>query len=202
MFNPIKYCILGLMQIRKSLSFSFLMILSSTSFFLLTHSFASKRKPAQESPLKRNLNAEGDSYQEEKLPQELKTNAEEDSYQEGVPHKPKIKKEVLQASFDEHLKTISKNCDLKPKKRKKELDKKIQNLNDFLSESLQDPYMDYKTELLFRDVLSLMEKENLIDSESFSLAYRLLYNINEKTQPKDYHHEWATVFYNSLKCLT
>ena len=116
------------------------------------------------------------------------------------PYKPKVEKEVLETMFNNHLSAFNKNCDLKPEKRQSELEKKLTNFTKFLSESLSDPYMDYETALLFGDVLSVMEKENLESLSTFNIAYKLLYNIGEQVQPEDYYHEWAKVIYKSIKC--
>jgi len=107
---------------------------------------------------------------------------------------------VLDGRFAEHLKAFKANCGLPPAKRRPELAKKIQTLTQFLTESLKDPYMDYEHALLYGDILGLMENKILETPSGFNTAYKLLYNVEETTQPQEYEHDWAKVIYKSIKC--
>ena len=190
------------------------------SFFIFNNSFAVKdsvsREPSSQTKGENTEKKEASisqkpvfkvTSQELNLPQETalkKTNtnkkAGESLFLEKKPYKPIVKKKILKVRFDRHLKILKKNCDLNFKGRRLGLDKKLKDFISFLTESLKDPYMDYETALLFGDVLSLMEKENLEASEVFNLAYRLLYNLKEDLKFKDYKDEWAKVISTSIKC--
>ena len=193
------------------------------SFFIFNNSFAVKdfvsREPSSQTLGENTEKKEASISQKPvfkvtsqglNLPQETaskKTNtnkkaseASESLFLEKKPYKPIVKKEILKLRFDKHLKVLKENCDLKFKERRLGLDKKLKDFISFLTESLKDPYMDYEIALLFGDVLSLMEKENLETSEVFNLVYRLLYNLREDLKFKDYQDQWAKVISTSIKC--
>ena len=115
-------------------------------------------------------------------------------------YEPKQTKKELKRGFKAHLDQLTQICSLDQANRSRDLKAKIENLKKYLADSLSDPYMDYKTALLFADILSVMEEDAVDAPDSFDMAYKLLYNIDEAVQPKDYSHEWARIFHDSVKC--
>ena len=115
-------------------------------------------------------------------------------------YEPKQTKEELKKGLKAHLDKLAKNCSLDKTNKSRNLKKKIESLKKYLADSLKDPYMDHETALLFADILSVVEEDTIDTPDSFDMAYKLLYNIDETTQPKDYSHKWARILHDSVKC--
>ena len=188
-------------------------VILGISFFIFNNSFAvkdstseesisevitEKQMEEQEDAIFKISQKSGEAFKTIPTIRAITSNDEKAFFVQKKPFKSKETKEVLNTKFNNHLKDLKETCDLDSKNRKSDADKKLKKLNDFLAQSLQDPYMDYETALLFGDVLSIMEQKNLDSSSSFLLSYRLLYNIDENI--KDYEHDWAKAIIESIQC--
>lgn len=122
---------------------------------------------------------------------------------------PKQNKQQLNQNLNQHLLDIKNICkeeaNQDPKKTSESLRQKIRLLSAFLKTSLQnDPYMTYELKIQFRNILDSLEaqdSDSLMSLESFTLSYRMLYNLPEDINWDDYSSHWAKVIHNALECI-
>ncbi|MCZ0932812.1 MAG: hypothetical protein OXJ52_06650 [Oligoflexia bacterium] len=118
-------------------------------------------------------------------------------------YKAKKSKKELKEEFEEHLENLKQACETTENK-KKLLKKQLDSFEDFLKTSLKDPNMDYTLQLLFSNIISALEEtnyDNFIDLDVFTRFYRMLYNLPEDLEIKDYPDNWAQTIAKSIECI-
>ena len=125
--------------------------------------------------------------------------------EEALPknhYKAKKSKTELLQEFEKHLQDLKQICILKENK-KELLQKQLTLFNNFLKTSLKDPNIAYNIQLLFADINSIFEEINdisLINLDSFTQTYRVMYKLPTDIKIKDYPNSWATTIAESIKC--
>ena len=147
------------------------------------------KNKAVKKPIKKRLLAKNNTPKQALLPKNY-----------GIAQKSK---KALEIEFENHLMNISKTCEIQ-KDKKEFLYKQVNLFDDFLLNSLKDPYMDYNLKLLFADITSLLEEINYkqsIDLDRFNLVYRTLYNLSNNIEIKNYPDNWAKAIAKGIKCI-
>ena len=79
----------------------------------------------------------------------------------------------------------------------------LESFQSFLTTSLKDPNMDYSLQILFADIVSLIEDknyDNFIDLDTFNSLYRSFYNLPENLEEENYPDDWAKTIFKSIEC--